>query len=95
MAYKNEISLAAISLKAGTVLFVRFFFYFNFFYSNIVVFTVCCFPCYLMAFDCQELKGLLIYLLTDSEVIQLVLVKTSGREVRQPGNIHITMMVVC
>ena len=48
-----------------------------------------------MAFDCQELKGLLIYLLTDSEVIQLVLVKTSGREVRQPGNIHITMMVVC
>ena len=27
-----------------------------------MIFTVCCFPCYLMAFDCQELKGLLTYL---------------------------------
>ena len=40
-----------------------------FLYSNIVVLTVCCFPCYLMAFDCQELKGLLTYLLTCSSVV--------------------------
>ena len=29
-----------------------------------VIFTVCCFLCYLMAFDCQEIKGLHTYLLT-------------------------------
>jgi len=39
------------------------FFILIFLYSNIVIFTVCCFPCYLMAFDSQELKGLLTYLL--------------------------------
>jgi len=45
------------------VFFVRFFFILIFLYSNIVIFTVSCFPCYLMAFDCQELKGLPTYLL--------------------------------
>jgi len=31
---------------------------------NESMFTACCFLCYLMAFDCQEIKGLLTYLLT-------------------------------
>ena len=40
-----------------------FFFILIFLYSNFAIFTVWCFPCYLMAFDCQELKGLLTSLL--------------------------------
>ena len=40
------------------------FFILIFLYCKIVLFTVCCFSIYLMAFDYQELKGSLIYLLT-------------------------------
>ena len=41
------------------LLFVRFLIILIVLYCKIVIFTVCCFLCYLMAFDCQELKGFL------------------------------------
>jgi len=57
--------VASASIYWYCLLFVRFLFILIFLYCKIVIFTVCCFfLCYLMAFDCQELKGLLTYLLT-------------------------------
>jgi len=65
MEHTNCLCLLLLLLFTGIVCSI-FFFILIFLYSNIVVFTVpvCSFPCYLMAFDCQELKGLLTYLLS-------------------------------
>ena len=37
---------------------------FHLFYCNVGIVTVCHFVCNVMAFACQEIKGLLTYLLT-------------------------------
>jgi len=58
------VKLWLLLLLVFTGIVCSIFFILIFLYCKIVLFTVCRFSVYLMAFDYQELKGLLTYLLT-------------------------------